>query len=193
MKNKLVVVFGASGSGKTTLANEILQYFGNDKVVIVSQDDYYHGGDISTTKSFDEPSALDFPLLEDNLKGLVNNREVKNPIYNFKTHLREGRAKIITPKGIIILDGTMIMTSKEVNDLSSYVVYCNVDNDICFIRRLTRDTKERGRCLNGVVTQYLEDVRPSFFKYIEKFKDEADFHYDETNKADLFYKLEELL
>ena len=193
MQNKLVVIFGASGSGKTTLANEILQYFSSDKAVIISQDDYYHGSGVSTVKNFDEPSALDFSLLESNLRSLVSNKEIKGPIYNFRTHLRENYINNVKPKSIVILDGTMIMTNKVIGDLSSYNIYCDIDNDVCFIRRLNRDIKERGGSVDSIILQYLEDVKPSFFKYIKKFKDKAVFHYNEANKTELFRKLEELL
>ena len=54
MKNKLIVIFGASGSGKSTLAQEIIKYFKEDNVVVISQDDYYLGSDKSSIKSFDE-------------------------------------------------------------------------------------------------------------------------------------------
>jgi uridine kinase len=46
--------------------------------------------------------------------------------------------------------------------------------DVSFIRRLTRDQKERGRTVDSVVTQYLETVRPMFLQFIEPSKRYAD-------------------
>lgn len=193
MENKLIVIFGASGSGKSTLANEIIKYFGEDNVVVLSQDDYYLGCNKSSVKSFDEPEALDFELLEKNLIKLLNNEVVESPVYNFNTHQRENNTNIIEPKKIIILDGTMIMTSKIIENISHLVIYCDVDLDISFIRRLSRDIKERGRSTDCVIKQYLEEVRPAFFKHIHPYKDKAHFNYNENNKEELFKIIKELL
>jgi len=193
MKNKLIVIFGASGSGKSTLANDILQYIGDSKAAIISQDYYFHGIKESKTKSFDEPSALDFKLLENHLQALLNNNDIECPIYNFSTHSREKEVMILKPKNIIILDGTMVMTSSLIEKLSAYSIYCDIDIDICFIRRLNRDIKERGRDFNSVVRQYLEEVRPSFFKYINPYKNKCDFFYNEKNKPKLFNNIKDLI
>ena len=56
-----------------------------------------------------------------------------------------------------------------------------------------RDVKERGRNFDGVINQYLEDVRPSFFKYIDSHKEKAHFNYNEKNKVELFNKLKDIL
>ena len=45
---------------------------------------------------------------------------------------------------------------------------------ICFIRRLVRDTNERGRSVDSVVTQYLDTVRPMHEQFIEPSKRYAD-------------------
>ncbi len=193
MQNKLIVIFGASGSGKSTLANEILKYFNTEDTVIISQDDYYLGSDNSTVKGFDEPEALDFNLLENNLKKLLNNETIQSPIYNFTTHRRETEVNIIESKKIILLDGTMVLTSRLIEELSSYTIYCDIELDISFIRRLSRDIKERGRDINGVISQYLNDVRPSFFKYIVSQKQKAHFNYNEINKLELFANLKKIL
>lgn len=193
MPNKLIVIFGASGSGKSTLANDIVKYFNYENVVLISQDDYYHGLNKSTIKSFDEPDSLDFKLLENNLKLLLNNETIQSPIYNFNTHSREDKVNIIEPKKIIILDGTMTLTSDLISTLSTFTIYCDIELDISFIRRLSRDIKERGRNTDGVIKQYLEDVRPSFFKYIDIYKEKADFHYNEKNQKELFLKFKEII
>jgi len=193
MKNKLIVIFGASGSGKSTLAQEIIKYFKEDNVVVISQDDYYLGSDKSSIKSFDEPEALDFDLLENNLKLLLNNEVIQSPIYNFTTHQRENKVNLVEPKNIIILDGTMVMTSEIINEISDLIIYCDLDLDISFIRRLSRDIKERGRDVESVIEQYIKEVRPAFFSYIGFHKKKAHFNYDGNNKEVLFKIIEEIL
>lgn len=192
IKNKLIVIFGASGSGKSTLAKEIIKYFKEDNSVVVSQDDYYLGCNKSSIKSFDEPEALDFTLLEDNLKKLLNKQIIEGPNYNFTTHQREDKKNIIKPKSIIILDGTMVMTSKIIEKMADLIIYCDVELDISFMRRLSRDIQKRGRDTNCVIKQYIEEVRPAFFRHIDFYKDKAHFNYNGNNKEELFRKIKDI-
>ncbi len=46
--------------------------------------------------------------------------------------------------------------------------------DVCLIRRLKRDIKERGRSLDSVLKQYEETVRPMFLQFIDPTKRYAD-------------------
>lgn len=193
MQNKLIVIFGASGSGKSTLANEIANYLGRKNTTIISQDDYYIGIDDMEVNSFDEPESLDFELLESNVQDLLNNKSIESPIYNFSTHKRELKVNIMEPNNLIILDGTMVCVSDKIKQLSDFTIYCNIELDISFIRRLSRDIRERDRETNGVIKQYLDDVRPAFFKYIYPYKENANFNYNETNKNELFDRLKIIL
>ncbi|MBN1774652.1 MAG: uridine kinase, partial [Deltaproteobacteria bacterium] len=53
-------------------------------------------------------------------------------------------------------------------------LYIDTDDDIRFIRRLKRDTLERGRRMEAVIDQYLETVRPMHHEFVEKSKRWAD-------------------
>jgi len=193
MRNKLIAIYGASGSGKSTLANDILKRFGGDSVAIISQDNYYHSSVESEVEGFDEPLAIDFYLLERHLEELLDNKEVESPVYDFSTHSRLDVTDKILPKKVVIVEGTLIMNSGFIEKLSSYAIYCDIDIDICFIRRLVRDVTDRGRSLDGSIAQYLNEVRPSFFKYIDTHKHKRDFLYNQDNKSDLYNSIRVIL
>ncbi|HSA21071.1 MAG TPA: hypothetical protein P5076_06470, partial [Myxococcota bacterium] len=53
-------------------------------------------------------------------------------------------------------------------------IYASADDDIRFIRRLTRDVKDRGRSIDAVVEQYLSTVRPMHLQFVEPSKRYAD-------------------
>ena len=53
-------------------------------------------------------------------------------------------------------------------------VFVDADPDVRFIRRLERDTRERGRSLESVVEQYLNYVRPMHLSFVEPTKRYAD-------------------
>jgi uridine kinase len=46
-------------------------------------------------------------------------------------------------------------------------VFVETDADMRFIRRLLRDTRERNRTVESVVSQYRETVRPMHLQYVE--------------------------
>jgi uridine kinase len=49
------------------------------------------------------------------------------------------------------------------------------DADVRLIRRLKRDTRERGRTMEDVLAQYQKTVRPMHEEYVEPSKKMADF------------------
>ena len=131
--------------------------------------------------------------MERHLEELLDNKEVESPVYDFSTHSRLDVTDKILPKKVVIVEGTLIMNSGFIEKLSSYAIYCDIDIDICFIRRLVRDVTDRGRSLDGSIAQYLNEVRPSFFKYIDTHKHKRDFLYNQDNKSDLYNSIRVIL
>jgi len=65
---------------------------------------------------------------------------------------------------------------KDRSDISQQERECiNYDHpDLCFVRRLQRDIKERGRSVDSVVSQYLATVRPMFLEFVQPTIEQAD-------------------
>lgn len=53
-------------------------------------------------------------------------------------------------------------------------VFVDTDDDIRLIRRIERDTKERGRSLDSIIHQYLTTVKPMYHQFVEPTKRYAD-------------------
>lgn len=53
-------------------------------------------------------------------------------------------------------------------------LYVDTDADLRIIRRILRDTKERGRSIDSVIEQYVSVVRPMHNQFIEPSKRYAD-------------------
>ena len=66
------------------------------------------------------------------------------------------------------------MSDERVRNLSDIKVYVDTDADLRFIRRMLRDTKERGRSVDSVVNQYLKTVKPMHEAFVEPTKKYAD-------------------
>lgn len=175
----VVGIAGGSGSGKTTLAEAIVNQLGKDNITLLSHDLYYH--DLShkvmserEKANFDHPDSLDTALLVDHVKTLANGGQVVIPQYDYTTHSRITTGLLISAKPVILVEGILIFAEPDLVDLIDVKIFVDTADDIRFIRRLKRDTEERGRTLQGVIRQYMATVRPMHKQFVEPSKRNAD-------------------
>ncbi len=182
MNNKKTIIIGiagASASGKSLLANTIVNELGSDQVVIISEDAYYKDSshlpfDERAKINFDHPDAFDHELLFKHLQDLQEGKDVEIPIYNHSQHIREKQTRRIGGHTIIVLEGILLFVEPKLRESMDIRIYMETALDICLIRRLKRDMKERGRSLDSVLKQYDETVRPMYMQFIDPSKRYAD-------------------
>lgn len=180
MKRPLLLgITGGTGSGKSTIAHEILRSLPEESIAIIEQDAYYKDQSHLTFEervktNYDHPNAFDTPLLLKHLKMLMKGHAIEKPIYDFSVHNRRKETVRVEPRDIIILEGILILQELEIRDLLDIKVYVDTDPDVRIIRRITRDTKERGRSYESVISQYLDIVRPMHLQFVEPSKRYAD-------------------
>lgn len=181
MKENTIIIgiSGASASGKSLLANTIVNELGSSQVVVISEDSYYKDhSDIPFEErakiNYDHPDSLDHDLLYENLLELQKGKSVDIPLYNFSTHLRESETRAIGQHTIIVLEGILLFIDPKLRELMDIRIYMDTALDICLIRRLKRDVKERARSLDSVLQQYEDTVRPMYLQFIEPSKRYAD-------------------
>lgn len=178
--NKIVVisVAGGSGSGKTTVVNKIISRFKKREVRVLRLDDYYKKSDMPLEErvlvNYDHPNSIDFELLISQLNDLVKGQSINKPIYDFSIYNRLEETETIEPSQIIILEGILVLEEPKLRDLSDIKIYVDTDPDLRFIRRMLRDTKERGRSIDSVCEQYLKTVKPMHEAFVERTKKYAD-------------------
>ncbi|MGI6359425.1 MAG: uridine kinase [Acholeplasmatales bacterium] len=190
MKPVIIAVAGGSASGKTTVTDEILEKLEEDSVLIIKHDDYYKDQSNITLEeryltNYDHPNSLDNDLLVSHLKKLIKGETIEKPIYNFVLHTRSDKTEIVKPKRVIILEGILILTDKRIRELSDIKLFVELDDDLRFIRRLSRDVKERGRTVESVINQYLETVKPMHHEFVEPTKRYADVIIPNNLKHDV--------
>ncbi len=174
----LIGIVGGTGSGKTTLARKLQEAFGK-QAILIEQDSYYKDlQGLSLEKraqtNFDHPDSLDFALLRTHLIDLKNNKEIRKPVYNFKTHSRESHFVAVQPARVIIVEGILLLAIPEVRDLFDLKIYIDADDDVRLLRRIERDIHERGRDFFSVQSQYLTTVKPMHLQFVEPSKSFAD-------------------
>lgn len=174
---KIIGITGGSGSGKTTIVRKISEIIPD--FLFIPQDNYYKSAEYMNNKNitafnFDHPDAFDNEFIIKQLEALKNYEEVDMPQYDFVHHRRMDESIRIKPKKLIIFEGIMIFFDKRIRDLIDLKLYVDTPDDIRFIRRLERDTTERGRTVESVIQQYIEVVRPGHYEFIEPTKRYAD-------------------
>jgi len=188
MKPVLIGIAGGTASGKTTIAEKIydasLSY---GTVAIIKIDDYYKSLDhLSFDErkkiNYDHPNAYDIELLISHLNDLLNNKAVKQPIYDFAKHTRSKQIKKINPASVIIVEGIMTFAIPELRKMFEVKIFVDTPDDVRFIRRLTRNLDFRGRTVESVIDQYLTTVRPMHLTFVEPSKKYADIIIPEGGK-----------
>ena len=180
MNRPLIVgVAGGSGSGKTTVVNGLVQLLGAYRVSVIQHDSYYRdhpdlSDDERARLNYDHPDVLETPLLAEHLRELLAGQAVEEPVYDFTAHSRTDETRRIDPNPVVIVDGILILAEPELRELMDIRVFVETDSDLRFIRRLLRDTQERGRSVDSVIRQYQETVRPMHLEFVEPSRRHAD-------------------
>jgi uridine kinase len=181
MTNKplVIAVAGGSGSGKTFLAEQLATALADRRPLLLSQDYYYRDrSDLSfsqrQTINYDHPDAIEFSLLIEQLQALCARKSITHPVYDFSQHNRRAETIATAPSDIILLDGILLLAVPELAPLLDVKIFVDTAMDICFIRRLQRDTAERGRSVQSVIDQYTATVRPMYLQYVYPSRQNAD-------------------
>lgn len=187
----IIGITGGSGSGKSSIVNAISEGFDKNQLTVLSQDRYYNPLDHlspeeRSVQNFDHPSAFDYDLLEKHLQELKKGNTIPAPVYSFVKETREPETDPISPTPILLLEGILLMNHPEIKSMVDLWIYIDTDEDHRLMRRVLRDTAERGQELTKVFRRYTEQVKPMHQNYIEASKSEADIiinnnhHYDRS-------------
>ena len=183
MKNKVVIigVAGGSGSGKTRLVKNTLLALSDTKTTSIEVDSYYK--DLShlpfeerEKNNFDHPNSIDFKLLYQHLKEILDNKKIETPLYNYKEHIRDkNNVKIIEENiQIILLEGIFALYDQNIRNLMEIKIFVDTPSDVRILRRIKRDVNKRKRTIESIIEQYNKTVRPMFIKYVKPTKEYAD-------------------
>ena len=180
--NPKPIVFGVAGgtaSGKTTVARHVLDQVGAHRVAYLPHDAYYR--DLShlplaerARQNFDHPDALESDLLARHVRELRDGHSIQLPVYGFADYVRLPETVVVEPAPVILGDGILIFAEPEIRALMAIEVFVDVEADIRLIRRIERDTRERGRTLSTTIFQYLDTVRPMDLEFVQPSRRYAD-------------------
>lgn len=175
----VIGVAGGSGSGKTTVTRRVIETVGASGVAVLNQDNYYRDQagiprETRRATNYDHPAAFDWELMRAQLEALIAGVPIEMPLYDFTQDTRAPGSLRVLPAPVVVLEGFFALYDAEMRAAMHLKVFVDADPDVRFIRRLRRDTQERGRSLESVIAQYLEYVRPMHLQFVEPTKRYAD-------------------
>lgn len=183
----LIGLAGGTASGKSLVASTLIRNLGSSEVVMLEQDAYYRDfAGLSVEErgrlNFDHPDSFDRELLLDHVQTLLRGQPIDKPIYDFTRHTRLPQTERVEGHTVVILEGILVLEDPALRRLMNIKVFIDTDADVRLIRRIRRDTVERGRSLESILTQYEESVRPMHQQFIEPSKRFADIIIPEGGK-----------
>jgi uridine kinase len=178
---RLIWISGPSGSGKTTSTVKLMQRLEQHglKFLMLNLDDYFwslveHPTDWINDRNFETPEALDFQLLNQHLRDLLEGRTIEQPVFNF----REGRRMATRPvklerHQVLLLDclhGFYPPLAEGISAATQFRLFIEAQNmlyegdgrsrqlthftDVRLLRRMLRDTHHRNNKALGTILHW---------------------------------------
>jgi uridine kinase len=179
MKPYIIGISGGSGSGKTSFVRRLRAAFSEDDLCILSQDDYYlpreqQHRDHNDELNFDLPKSFDKKKFRKDIERLISGETLTLKEYTFNNPNAEPKLLIFKPAPILVIEGLFVFHFKKIAPLLDLKVFINAKENLKIIRRIMRDQVERGYPLDDVLYKYQHHVLPSFERFIQPYKEEAD-------------------
>jgi uridine kinase len=178
-KPYLVGITGGSASGKTTFLRKLINAFAPADICLISQDNYYHPRETQQQDdkgiiNFDLPTSIDAHEYAQDVFKLSQGQSFTRQEYTFNNPLIVPRELIFNPAPVVIVEGIFVFYFEEVARQLDLKVFIDAKEHVKLHRRIIRDKVERGYDLDDVLYRYLNHVAPTYEKYIQPYKDDAD-------------------
>lgn len=175
----IIGIAGGTGSGKTTVVNKIINSLSPGEVAVLRQDSYYKDSshvppELRSKINFDEPDAIEWPLLVSHLELLKQGRTIQMPTYSYLSCIRQAETVPVEPRDVVLVEGILVLTDPELRKMLDVKVFVDADADERLIRVIARDCIERGRTPQMVIDRYQEVLKPMHLQHIEPCKRFAD-------------------
>lgn len=197
----IILISGPSGSGKTTTAmmlEKALDDMGHETHVL-SMDNYFYPMTKEQQKlaledkiDLESPNRVDTEFLNSQLADIIACKPVMLPKFNFTDNIREESGRVLhrKPGEMVILEGIHALNPDVITVDKTVGIYVSVrtrvvtpdgkiihPENIRLLRRMHRDTTQRGRSYSETIQMYPR-VQRGENKYIMPYKHRADFDFN---------------
>lgn len=206
---RVVLIAGPSSSGKTSTSHRLcLELLAQGKQpVALSLDNWYVDGSLTPRdengkKDYESVYAIDLKQLEEDLKALIDGKEIVLPTFNFAEEKREyqGETLQLEPDAILVMEGIHALNpilTEHIDAECKYKIYAAPMSSVSLdgerwvptyvhrlLRRLSRDLRTRGKSPRHTIATWPSVVEGEA-KWIEPFRKEADAEFDTTMTYEL--------
>ena len=201
-KKHVVLICGPSSSGKTTFAKRLVVQLNvlGIKPLYLGTDDYFveldeKPRDENGELDLESIKAVDTNLFIQNLKDLLDGKEVDLPIYDFTTNKKIFGKRIskLSKDRVIVIEGIHTLNpllTEGINENDKFKIYISpltpvgIDShnripttDARMLRRIVRDHQFRNRDIKQILNEWTK-VRIGEEKNIFPLNDEADVFFN---------------
>lgn len=174
----LIGIAGGTSSGKSSIVKMIEEDLG-EACTTIEMDAYYKPFANFTLEerkkfNYDHPDSFDVDRFFADLSSLKDGLPIEAPLYDYVQYTRKNESRTINPHPVMIVEGLLVFWHEKLRDLLDLKVFVQADSDIRLIRRIRRDTGERGRSIESVLMQYENTVKPMHERFIEPTMKYAD-------------------
>ena len=175
----IIGITGGSASGKTLFLNSLLHEFDKKDICLISQDNYYlpreqQPLDENGVKNFDTPQSIDAKAFAADIRKIKGGEGFSRLEYTFNNPNVVAKMLHFDAAPIVVIEGLFVMHFKEINDLLDLRLFISAKDHVKLKRRIVRDKVERGYDLDDVLYRFEKHVMPTYERYLEPLKDEAD-------------------
>ncbi len=156
-----------------------MSHYTDDEICLISQDNYYKEiefvpKDRNGVENFDVPESIDFELFAKHINDLRAGKEVHKKEYTFNNSTMKPKDLVFKPAPIIVVEGIFVFHDPYISQMLNLKVFIDAKEHIKIRRRIIRDNNERGYDLQDVLYRWENHVAPTYEKFIEPTKHDAD-------------------
>src|SRR5688572_18569272 len=142
-KPYLIGITGGSGSGKTRIIHELREMYPEEKLCIISQDEYYHPRekqvwDDAGYQNFDLPQSIDDVSFTKDIHLLIDGNIVEKKQYVFNNPKSEPVMLTFKPAPVILVEGLFVFYFEHIRELLNLKIFIDAEDVIKLKRRIIR-------------------------------------------------------
>jgi uridine kinase len=185
----IIGITGGSGSGKTSFLNRLKSFFKEEQICVLSSDNYYRPSeqqevDAQGIANYDLPGSLYKEDFVRDVNRLIAGEMVSRLEYTYNNPNVTPKTLTFHSAPIIILEGIFVFHFEEISNLIDLKVFLYTTESTALSRRIRRDKIERNYPLEDVLYRYEKHVLPTYRKYIEPIREQADIIVNNNQNFD---------
>jgi uridine kinase len=171
----LLCIGGGSASGKSTLTRALLERLSDRSCAVINIDDYFRDWTFDEElRTANRPDAVLWPALLADLEMVLAGGAAELPARGTRAAASGREPRLVEARDLLVVEGLLALWQDDLRARCDLAVYVDAPDDERLLRRISRDTVERGATVESAVAWYRHDVRPHFGVFTEPTRWRAD-------------------